>query len=193
MNGDWRHICVDMQRMFAEDTPWRVPWMDAISVPVAEVATRYSGRTVFTRFVPPARADDMCGMWRDYYRKWWMMTGEHLPDEMIALVPQLSALCPPATVFDKQTYSPWTNGTLHAALARQSVGTLVVTGGETDVCVLATVMGGIDLGYRMIVLKDAVCSGADETHDASLLLLGDRFSVQLDLMTTQQFLSRMPA
>jgi hypothetical protein len=29
---------------------------------------------------------------------------------------------------------------------------------------------------RVIVLKDAVCSGADETHDASLILLGDRFS-----------------
>jgi nicotinamidase-related amidase len=47
----------------------------------------------------------------------------------------------------------------------------------------------MDLGYRVIVLEDAVCSGADETHDASLELLGDRFSVQLDLTTTAEFLS----
>lgn len=41
----------------------------------------------------------------------------------------------------------------------------------------------------MIVLSDAVCSGADETHDAAVDLLGDRFSVQLDLMTTEELLS----
>ncbi|MGZ2504331.1 nicotinamidase-related amidase [Rhizobium beringeri] len=52
-------------------------------------------------------------------------------------------------------------------------------------------MGAIDLGYRVIVLRDAVCSGADETHDASLEVLGDRFSVQLDLLTTEEFLSSL--
>jgi hypothetical protein len=31
-------------------------------------------------------------------------------------------------------------------------------------------------------------SGADETHDPTLELLGDRFSVQLDLATTEEFL-----
>jgi nicotinamidase-related amidase len=50
-------------------------------------------------------------------------------------------------------------------------------------------MGAIDLGYRTIILKDAVCSGTDETHDASLELLGKRFSVQLELMETEEFLS----
>lgn len=63
-----------------------------------------------------------------------------------------------------------------------------MTGGETDVCVLAAALGAIDLGYRVVVLRDAVCSGADETHDATLELLGDRFSVQLDLVTTEEFL-----
>jgi hypothetical protein len=43
----------------------------------------------------------------------------------------------------------------------------------------------------VIVLRDAVCSGADETHDASLEVLGDRFSVQLDLLTTEEFLSSL--
>jgi nicotinamidase-related amidase len=53
--------------------------------------------------------------------------------------------------------------------------------------VLATTLGAIDLGYRVIVLNDAVCSGADDTHDASLELLHDRFSVQLELMDTEEF------
>ena len=186
--GEWRHLCVDMQRMFAEDTPWHVPWMVQISPQIEELAGRHPSRTIFTRFLPPERADDMPGKWRDYYQKWWMMTGEHLPRGFIDLAPSLASLVPPARHFDKRTYSPWIDGRLHPTLQSEQVDTLVITGGETDVCVLATTLGAIDLAYRVIVLNDAVCSGADDTHDASLELLHDRFSVQLELMDTEEFL-----
>ncbi|MGO7533269.1 cysteine hydrolase family protein [Rhizobium leguminosarum] len=186
--GEWRHLCVDMQRMFAEDTPWHVAWMVRISPQIEELAGRHPSRTIFTRFLPPERADDMPGKWRDYYQKWWMMTGEHLPRGFIDLAPSLASLVPPARHFDKRTYSPWIDGRLHPILQSERVDTLVITGGETDVCVLATTLGAIDLGYRVIVLNDAVCSGADDTHDASLELLHDRFSVQLELMDTEEFL-----
>ncbi|MVA38047.1 isochorismatase family protein [Agrobacterium vitis] len=189
MIGNWRHICVDMQRMFAEDTPWNVPWMDVISPQVIEVASRHRERTVFSRFLPPKQPADAPGMWRFYYEKWWMMTRQHLPSEMLELVPKLAAYTPPAIVFDKRTYSPWVDGRLHAFLSGQSVDTLVITGGETDVCVLVTALGGIDLGYRVIVLDDAVCSAVDKTHDASLTLLGQRFSAQMETLSTEEFLS----
>ncbi|CAK10593.1 MULTISPECIES: cysteine hydrolase family protein [Rhizobium] len=189
--GEWRHLCVDMQRMFAEDTPWHVPWMARISPQIEELAGRHPAQTIFTRFLPPEHADDMPGKWRDYYQKWWMMTGEHLPRGLIDLASSLASLVPPARHFDKRTYSPWIDGRLHPILQSERVDTLVITGGETDVCVLATTLGAIDLGYRVIVLRDAVCSGADDTHDASLELLHDRFSVQLELMETEEFLSEV--
>ncbi|MCV9997085.1 cysteine hydrolase [Pararhizobium sp. YC-54] len=189
LTGQWRHICVDMQRMFAEETPWHVSWMATVLPRVTEIAGRHAERTVFTRFIPPEKPGAMPGTWRAYYDKWWMMTGEHLPREMTDVVPPLKKYVPPATCFDKCVYSPWFDGRLHHALSGLQVSTLVISGGETDVCVLATVMGAVDLGYRTIVLKDAVFSGADETHDASLELLGNRFSVQLELTETEAFLS----
>jgi nicotinamidase-related amidase len=189
--ADWRHLCIDMQRMFAEETPWLVPWMARVSPLIEQVASRHTARTIFTRFVPPRSSHELPGMWQNYYRKWWMMTGEYLAPEMVDLIPSLRSLVPPGRYFDKQTYSPWINGRLHRILASEKVTELVITGGETDVCVLAATLGAIDLGYRVILLKDAVCSGADETHDASLELLGDRFSVQLELTTTEEFLSRV--
>ncbi|EUB98050.1 isochorismatase hydrolase [Rhizobium sp. CF080] len=188
---NWIHLCIDMQRMFAEDTPWHVPWMRQVSPQVDEVARRHPQRTIFTRFVPPSRAADMPGMWRTYYEKWNMMTLEQLGPEMVDLVPALKAMVPPARIFDKMTYSPWTNGELHCVLAEEGVETLVISGGETDVCVLAAAVGAIDLGYRVIILKDAVCSGADDTHDASLELLGRRFSVQLEILSTEGFIRRV--
>jgi len=187
----WVHLCIDMQRMFAADTPWHVPWMRDVSPQVQEVARRHPQRTVFTRFVPPKRAEDMPGMWRSYYEKWDNMTLDRLGRDMVDLVPSLRALVPPARIFDKMTYSPWTTGELHRVLAGEGIETLAISGGETDVCVLAAALGAIDLGYRVILLKDAVCSGADETHDASLELLGDRFSVQLEISSTEEFLSRV--
>lgn len=190
-DSPWIHLCIDMQRMFAEDTPWHVPWMKEVSPQVQEIAQRYPQRTVFTRFVPPKRAEDMHGMWRSYYEKWDNMTLDRLGPDMIDLVPSLKALVPPARIFDKMTYSPWTTGELHRVLAGEGVETLVISGGETDVCVLAAALGAIDLGYRVILLKDAVCSGADDTHDASLELLSDRFSVQLEIALTEDFLSQV--
>mgnify|MGYP001570147274 FL=1 len=189
-DSQWIHLCIDMQRMFAENTPWHVAWMKEVSPQVQEIAQRHPRRTVFTRFVPPKRAEDMHGMWRSYYQKWDNMTLDRLGPDMIDLVPSLKALVPPARIFDKMTYSPWTTGELHRVLAGEGVETLVISGGETDVCVLAAALGAIDLGYRVILLKDAVCSGADDTHDASLELLGDRFSVQLEISSTEDFLSR---
>ncbi|EKJ94749.1 isochorismatase hydrolase [Bradyrhizobium lupini HPC(L)] len=187
--GNWRHICVDAQRMFAEETPWYVPWMARILPALEELSERHAERTIFTRFIVPDRADKGAGSWKDYYRKWWMMTGEHLPRELLQLTPSLQSLVPPARIFDKMTYSPWVDGRLATLLRHEGVETLVVTGGETDVCVLATVLGAIDLGFYVVVLSDAVCSGADETHDAAVDLLGDRFSVQLELTRTEEFLS----
>jgi len=190
MSGTWRHICVDMQRMFAEDTPWHMPWMETVSPQIVEVTSRFAGHTIFTRFMPPQSPDAAFGQWQDYYEKWWMMTRDHLPPELFDVVPELGQYLPPARVFDKATYSPWIDGRLHNTLQQDGVDTLVITGGESDVCVLATALNGIDLGYRVVVLKDAICSSADETYDASLTLLGDRFSVQMQLMTTDEFLTR---
>jgi nicotinamidase-related amidase len=189
MPDNWIHLCIDMQRMFAEQTPWHVPWMATVSPQIVELSGRYAERTVFTRFVPPPTADAMPGMWRNYYEKWPMMTGEQLPSELMDIVADLRPFAPPARFFDKRTYSPWIDGRLHETLAREKVEAIAIAGGETDICVLAAALGAIDLGYRVILLKDAVCSSANETHDATLELLGGRFSVQVEITDTDAFLS----
>ena len=32
-------------------------------------------------------------------------------------------------------------------------------------CVLATILGAVDLGYRTVLVQDAVCSSSDESHE----------------------------
>jgi len=183
-----RHLCVDMQRMFAEDTPWNIPWMQRVRQPVAMIAAAFPAGTIFTRFVPPTTPAEAQGSWRDYYEKWPMMTRGELGDEMVDILPELRALAPPAIVFDKMVYSPWFDNRLHHFLRGQGVTTLIISGGETDVCVLAAILGAVDLGYAIILVKDAICSASDETHDASLALFGRRFSNQIRLADTDEVL-----
>lgn len=187
----WAHLCIDMQRMFNEETAWNVPWMAKVSDQIEELAARLTADTIFTRFIPPHSASHMPGAWKVYYEKWDQMTLDRMPHELVDLIPALDRFVPPARLFDKRTYSPWIDGRLHHLLAQGGVDTVIVTGGETDVCVLATVVGAIDLGYRVIIPHDAVCSGADTTHDATLELLGARFSVQVDMTSTEELLAKV--
>ena len=62
---------------------------------------------------------------------------------------------------------------------------MVVTGGETDVSVL----GAVDRGYRVVVVVDALCSASDESHDASVLLYGDRYGRQVETVLTEEVLA----
>ena len=72
------------------------------------------------------------------------------------------------------------------------IDTLLITGGETDVCVLATMLGAIDWGFRVILVTDALCSSADETHDAMMNIYLNRFGVQVETVTTGTLLESWP-
>jgi nicotinamidase-related amidase len=178
-----------MQRIFDEETPWKTPWLRRVLPNVVEIAGAKPHRTAFTRFIPADRPGEGRGVWKRYYERWAEMTVEQIGIEMIELVPELAAFAPPATIIDKRVYSPWQGSELHAWLRRKSVDTLVITGGETDVCVLATVLGAIDFGYRVILATDALCSSSDETHDALLMLYETRFSQQVEAVSTEMILA----
>jgi nicotinamidase-related amidase len=185
-DGAW-HICVDMQLLFTGDSEWAIPWFDLSLPQVKKVTNAMPGRTVFTRFIPPERPEDTRGMWRPYWEEWRNLTRERIPPELLELAPELRACVPEARVFDKNTYSPWTHGRLQKFLDQQNCRTVVITGGETDMCVLATVLGAIDLGYKVIIVRDALCSAMDETHDAVLKLYRKRFSQQIESMSADEF------
>ena len=74
-------------------------------------------------------------------------------------------------------------------LAGSGIDTVIITGGETDVCVLATVLGAIDRGYRVVLVTNAVCSSADQTHDALMELYRSRFTEQVEAVGVEEVLS----
>jgi nicotinamidase-related amidase len=186
--GAARHLCIDMQRLFSREGPWPTPWMERVLPVVLRLAERSAQRTIFTRFITPRQPEGMPGVWRDYYRKWRDVTREYLDPAMLELMPELRRLAPPALVFDKMVYSAFADGRLHQILREDGVDTLIVTGSETDVCVLASVLAAVDRGYRVVLGRDAVCSSSDRAHDALLELYRTRFDLQIELAETDQIL-----
>ena len=186
------HLCVDMQNLFAEETPWRTPWMARVRPVVAELARYTAHATIFTRFIPPHDPSEAAGSWQRYFERWRELTRQHVDPRLLELVPELQELVPPAVVFDKQVYSPFHDGRLTHYLQRRAIDTLVISGTETDVCVLAAVLAAVDQGYRVIVALDALCSSSDDTHDALMKLYGNRFGQQIEMADTETILSQWP-
>src|SRR4051812_44459970 len=77
------HMCVDMQRMFAEKTEWHMPWMERVLPIITVLVAAYPARTIFTRFIPAREPGQGAGMWRSYYERWACMTIAELGQEKV--------------------------------------------------------------------------------------------------------------
>lgn len=187
------HLVVDMQRLFAEDTSWRVPHFSDIVPAVRRIAGAHPDRTLFTRFITPVSVTDAKGSWRRYYERWASVTRATMPAAMLDLVPSLAGLAAPDRICDKTTFSAFDSGGLGDAVARRGAETLILTGVETDVCVLATALSAIDRGLRVVVVADAVTSGSLDAHAATLNVLLPRHEEQVEIVSTDWLLSAWPA
>lgn len=180
------HLCLDMQNLIGPAGPWAARWAERILPAIVSLVERAPERCIFTRFVPPAEATELPSCWRSFYRAWPGMTAREVDPDAIELMAPLKLFTPPAPVLDKTRFSAFSNSALHARLQTMGAETVIVSGAESDMCVLATALAAIDHGYHVIVATDAVCSSADPGHEAALRLYRDRFSQQMQTMTTEQ-------
>ncbi len=156
------HLCVDMQNIFAPGGLWQTPWMERVLPTIAAIAER------------------------SYFRRWQQATRAELDAKALDLVPALARLVPPARTIDKPAYSAFSSAELANLLIDKRVATVVITGAETDVCVLSTVLSAVDLGFRVVIVEDALCSSSDVGHDALMTMYRTRFHGQVDLVTAEE-------
>jgi nicotinamidase-related amidase len=180
------HLCVDMQRIFSKGGIWETPWMERVTPVILNVVERWPERTIFTRFITPQHPDERPGRWRQYFVRWKAATRAELKGDELELLPEFRRHVPPATVIDKPAYSAFAWSNLHEFLVLRKVETLVITGAETDVCVLSTALDAVDLGYRVVLVRDALCSSSDEGHDALMTMYSTRFSQQISLLSAAE-------
>src|SRR3569833_1562027 len=95
-------------------------------------------RTVFTRFIPLESPEAANGSWRRYYGRWQTMTQQELAPELLDLVPDLARFVPPVHLLVNHLKSPW-HMDLHGILDLAGIVTLIGSGSDSVLCVVATV------------------------------------------------------
>ncbi len=187
------HIVIDMQRLFAEATEWHTPALTLILPNVALLCQASGSRTVYARFITAPNPDATTGQWRPYYQRWASVTADRIDPALLGLVAPLDTLSTTGTVIDKLTFSLFGTPELDGFLQAHAIDTLIFSGVETDMCVLATVFGAVDRGLRTIIVTDAVASSDKAAHDATLTHLLPRLSEQVELTDTATMLAAFAA
>ena len=116
--------------------------------------------------------------------------GPRPPPSRLELTPPLATFCPPAAIVDKTRHSAFAEPGLIDHLRQRKADALIVSGSETDVCVLATVLDAVDIGFRVIVVRHAVCSSSDEGHEMLMRLYHTRYTEQIETADAEAILSR---
>jgi nicotinamidase-related amidase len=94
-------------------------------------------------------------------------------------------------VIDKPGYSAFAHTDLDHRLRVRGIGTLLLGGITTEVCVSSTLRDAIDRGYRCITIGDACASGFPDLHDAALRMVaveGGIFGIVCD---SEQIVARL--
>lgn len=185
------HLCIDMQRLFAQDSPWASGAVAAALPAAREICLRKPAATVFTQFFCPEDAQAVGGQWGAFYASCPAIT--KLDPRLFDIVPELAATAPDAERVSRFVFSAFRGSRLDAVLRQRSADTLVFSGVETDVCVLATVLEAIDRGYRVIVVEEAVASSNDVGHKSAMTGIFPRFDQQIEVVGVAELLSQWPA
>ena len=181
-------LVVDMQRAFLDPgEAMEVPPAREIVPRIGELIAIFRDKcmpVVFTRFTYSAAAPLLVGDLHPEHRAAipGALLGHGRPsssclegEDNVSIVPDLE---PRANelVIDKRYYDGFNGTPLDGALRARGVTTLVVAGTMTDICVLATVVGGFNREYRMVVVEDGVATLWPGIQEAALDIMGRAYA-----------------
>jgi nicotinamidase-related amidase len=83
---------------------------------------------------------------------------------------------PDELVVQKSSYDAFHGTVLDGALRARGITHLVITGTLTDICVLATVVGGFNREYRMTVVEDGVATLWPQIQQATLDIIARAYA-----------------
>jgi nicotinamidase-related amidase len=187
------HVVVDMQRVFAEATDWQVPAIADVVAPILALVRAHPRETVFTRFMTPSSIENATGDWQRFYARWQSVVRDRMEAAMFDLMEPFAGFVPPAEVCDKTTFSAFAGADFVASLARRGTETLILSGVETEVCVLATALDAVDRGLHVVLATDALTSWSAAGHRAALEAVYPRFDQQIEIATVASILAAWPA
>lgn len=181
------HLVVDMQELFRSHPDWGSTSLNTIVAPIQRLLSARPERAYFSRFVPPQHMDHATGAWQRYYQRWHNVTLERMDPDLVNVIEELRPW--EKHVVDKAGYSALGNLDFRQLMSASADRCLILTGVETDVCVLSTAMEAMDLGLRVILARDAITSSSAKCHELALEIVHDRFDEQIELASVDEIIA----
>lgn len=192
-------MIVDMQNDFVRETaPLEVPDARKTILPIQKLASEFRSRklpVVYTRFLshdhpnllwhwsPQCWPDTRC-CWKGHMRRYPDIEGQRDCSEVIdELTPVAGDL-----IIDKFGYGAFSGTPLDAMLRGLGIGSLLVTGTVTQICVEETAREAFHQGFRTTLVSDAVSSFAPDLHAATLKNFAMKFGWVSDSRTVLSWL-----
>lgn len=172
-------LCIDLQEEHRLDKRYLVAGFDRIigNVRQLQQVARVSGVTVLhAAYIVDSSAETSGG---EKMRRFHPV----MPDGSSAFSDSrnpLSAICPEVApvgdepVFVKSEASALRKGKLAEELRRRGIDWLFICGVWTEACIDATVKDAVDLGFHVVLIKDACGSGNETMHQTGILNLANR-------------------
>ena len=181
-------VVVDMQRAFLEPgEAMEVPPAREVVPRIRELLMAFRARrlpVVFTEFLYTETAPLLVGELHPEHRRaapgtprgFGRPSSSCLAGEAnVATVAELAPR-PDELVVQKPSYDAFHGTVLDGALRARGITHLVITGTLTDICVLATVVGGFNREYRMTVVEDGVATLWPEIQRATLDIIARAYA-----------------
>lgn len=177
-------LVIDMQNAYRAGEPWGCDTFERSRTRIRQVldAAEARGAAVcLTQFIADPNGT---GTWADYNAVNKAINDDAWMNELIDELKPYAAKYP---VYSKSVYSSMHIPELREAAKKAE--RVVITGVVSECCVLSTCLSLIDMGCRVLYLKDA-CSGVDEAYEAAVLKILDGMSpLHVDIMRTGEYLS----
>lgn len=174
-------IVVDMQNAYLNGRPWACNNMNSCTSKIVQLLESSAcPNVVFTKHM---KNGSPIGTWTEYNLAYYHINEDNKNAMLIdAIVPY--TLHHP--VFEKTTYSAFSCDALREMAKRAD--RVVLCGVVGECCILSTMMSGIDLGIRIVYLKDAIASSTPE-FSSSIEKIAESFSpVHTTVMTVEEYI-----
>lgn len=171
-------LIIDMQNVFLKGE-WGVPSMTRAEENILKLAERYP-ILAKTRHLS---ARDPIGTWARYNAQWGYLDEDPWNFELTERIGGLEG-----PVFEKYTYSAFSNPKLLDLSAQ--FDRVILTGVQTEFCVLSTMLDGVDRGIDLIFVPDA-CAGEKPYLEQAVQEIVERMPVQVACCQTDDLMRRI--
>ncbi len=151
-------LVIDMQKIFAPGYEWYTPGIEDAEKNIHRLCEKYKNR-IFTRHVA---SENPIGTWKSYNEEF-----AHINSNTECLDLLDSFVNTEKIEFDKITYSAFNSGEALQYIKDQGYTEIILTGVQTEFCVLSSLMRAIDEGFFVTFVSDA-CAGSAEIFNESV-------------------------